>query len=205
MGDSYHRQPYLDQGDDAIYDLGTTEGGQQQCPEAPGSRHDCQQWIFRHLLHMRRDLVIAAQTTLILHVTKSVIPCAFIELAVKDITLIVAKEIVAVTIVKATEVRAKEKRAMEKRTTKNPSTDLTVKEVIIVVSASQIATSTIRVMPEQHLPSDVIAAIISAMQTLIGRWPVRPRRFSHCYRAPCWWQTPIADNYGRFWCHAPHV
>jgi hypothetical protein len=51
-------------------------------------------------------LVIAARTTLIVDVTRTVIPCLVMEGMVKEITLIVAKAIITLTIVKVTEVRA---------------------------------------------------------------------------------------------------
>jgi hypothetical protein len=60
-------------------------------------------------------LVIAARTTLIVGVTKAVIPCVVMEGTVEDIMLIVAKEIITLTIVKVTEVRAKEVCAKEAR------------------------------------------------------------------------------------------
>jgi hypothetical protein len=82
-------------------------------------------------------LVIAARTTLILDVTRAVIPCVFMEGTVEDITLIVAKEIITLTIFKVTEVRAqevrgndaraKEVRAKEVRATKNISMYVAVK------------------------------------------------------------------------------
>jgi hypothetical protein len=68
-------------------------------------------------------LVIAARTTLIVDVTRAVIPCVVMEGTVEDITLIVAKEIITLNIVKVTDVRAqevcaKEARAKEVRATK---------------------------------------------------------------------------------------
>jgi hypothetical protein len=53
-------------------------------------------------------LFIAARTTLIVGITRAVIPCVVMESTVEDITLIVAKEIITLTIVKVTEVNAQE-------------------------------------------------------------------------------------------------
>jgi hypothetical protein len=58
-----------------------------------------------HVTHAAK-LVIVAQTTLFVDVTRAVIPCVVMKTTVEDITLIVAKEIVTLTIVKVTEVRA---------------------------------------------------------------------------------------------------
>jgi hypothetical protein len=53
-------------------------------------------------------LIIAARTTLIVDVTRAVIPCVVMQGTVEGITLIVAKTIITLTIVKVTEVRAQE-------------------------------------------------------------------------------------------------
>jgi hypothetical protein len=45
----------LDQGDDADSARVRTKGRQQHWARAPRARHGWQQWIHRHLLHMRRD------------------------------------------------------------------------------------------------------------------------------------------------------
>jgi hypothetical protein len=82
-------------------------------------------------------LVIAARTTLIVDITRAVIPFVVMERTVKDIMLIVAKEIFALTIVKVTEVRNKEMRAREVRATKQTSIEVAVKDVTSIVSASQ--------------------------------------------------------------------
>jgi hypothetical protein len=99
-------------------------------------------------------LVIAALTTLIVDVTRAVIPCVVMEGTVEDITLIVAKETITLTIVKVTEVCAKEVRA-----TKETSMDLDVKEVTSIVSDSQMMATTIGATPGQHLLSDITTMI----------------------------------------------
>jgi hypothetical protein len=95
-------------------------------------------------------MVIAARTTLIVHVTRAVITCVVMEGTVEDITLIVAKEIITLivaeeiitlTIVKVTEVRAQEVRAKE--ATKETSMDVAVKEVTSIVSDFQMMATTI--------------------------------------------------------------
>jgi gag-polypeptide of LTR copia-type len=98
-------------------------------------------------IHAAR-LVIAARTTLIVDVTRAVIPWVVIEGTVENVTLIVAKEVVTLTIVKVTEVRsqevrAKEARAKEERETKKASMDVAVKEVTSIVSDSQMMATTI--------------------------------------------------------------
>jgi hypothetical protein len=60
-------------------------------------------------------LVIAARTTLIVVITRALIPCVVMKGTVDDITLIVAREIVTLTIVKVMEVRAQEVRDQEMR------------------------------------------------------------------------------------------
>jgi hypothetical protein len=116
-------------------------------------------------------LFIAAWTTLIVDVTRAVIPCVVMEGTVEDITLIVAKEIIMLTIVKVTEVRAqevcaKEARAKEVRATKKTLMDVDFKEVTSIVSDSQMMATTIGVMPEQHLPSDITTVIKLTIQIL---------------------------------------
>jgi hypothetical protein len=80
--------------------------------------------------------VIAARTTLIVDVTRAVIPCVVMEGTVEDITLIVAKELITLTIVKVTGVRAQEVCAKEVRATKETSMDMDFKEVTSIVSDS---------------------------------------------------------------------
>jgi hypothetical protein len=111
-------------------------------------------------------LVIAARTTLIVDVTRAVIPCVVMEDAEKDITLIVAKKIITLTIVKVTEVRAQEVCAKEVRGTKEISKDMYVKEVTSIVSDSQMMATTIGATPGQHLPSDITTAINLIIQIL---------------------------------------
>jgi hypothetical protein len=91
-------------------------------------------------------LAIAARTTLIVDVTRAVIPWVVMEDTVEAITLIVAKEIVTLTVIKVTEVRAQEVRAKEARAkkvraTKKASMDVAVKEVTSIVSDSQTTIS----------------------------------------------------------------
>jgi hypothetical protein len=106
-------------------------------------------------------LIIAARTTLIVDVTRAVIPWIGLEGTVEDIKLIVAKEIVTLTIVKVTEVRAKEMRAAKKA-----SMNVAVKEMISIVSDSQMMATTIGARPGQHLSSDITTVINLVMQTL---------------------------------------
>jgi hypothetical protein len=140
-------------------------------------------------------LVIVARTILFMDVTRAVIPCVVMEGTVEYITLRVAKEIITLTVVKVTEVRAQEVRAQEVRAqevrakevraTKKTSMKMAVKEVTSIVHDSQMMATMIGATPGQHLPSYITTVINLIMQT-IGRRPVRPRRFSHCGRAPCW-------------------
>jgi hypothetical protein len=126
----------------------------------------------------------ARHTTLIVEVTRVVIPCAVMEGTVEDIMLIVAKEIITLTIVKVTEVRAqevraKEVRAKEVRATKETSTDVAVKEVTSIVSDSQIMATTIGATPGQHLPSDItivinLSIIILHRTTISSTAPLQP-------------------------------
>jgi hypothetical protein len=101
---------------------------------------------------------------LIVDVTRPVISCVVKEGTVKDITLIVAKEIITLTIVKVTEVRAQEVRtkkalAKEVRGTKETHMDVAVKEVTSIVSDSQMMATTIGATPGQHLPSGIATVI----------------------------------------------
>jgi hypothetical protein len=104
-------------------------------------------------------LFIAARTTLIVDVTRAFIPCVVVEGTVEDITLIVAKQIITLTIVKVTKVRAQEVRAKEARAMKKIFMDVAVKEVISIVSDSQIMATPIGATPGQHLPSDITTVI----------------------------------------------
>jgi hypothetical protein len=113
-------------------------------------------------------LVIAARATLIVDVTRAVIPCVVMERTVKNITLIVAKEIVTLSIVKVTEVRAQEVRAKEVRATKETSMDMYVKEVTSIVSDSQMMATTIGATPGQHLPSDITTVIDLAASAIVA-------------------------------------
>jgi hypothetical protein len=141
-------------------------------------------------------LVIVARTILFVDVARAVIPCVVIEGTVEDITLIVAKKIVTLTIVKVTEVRAQrvraqelysqEMRAQEVRATKKTSMEVAVKEVTSIVLDFQMMATTIDSTPGQHLPSDITTVINLFMLIFIGRRTIRPRRFSHCGRTPCW-------------------
>jgi hypothetical protein len=97
-------------------------------------------------------LIIAARTTLIVDVTRAVIPFVVMEGTVEDITLIVAKEIITLTILKVMEVRAQEEcvnlaRAKEVRATKETYMDVDVKEVTSIVSDSQMMATTIGATP----------------------------------------------------------
>jgi hypothetical protein len=102
---------------------------------------------------------IASRTTLIVDVTRAVIPCVVMESTVENITLIVAKEIITLTVVKVTEVRSQEVRAKEVRATKENSMDVAVKEVTSIVSDSQMMATTIGATPRQNLPSDITTVI----------------------------------------------
>jgi hypothetical protein len=108
------------------------------------------------------------------------------EGTVEDITLIVAKMIIKLTIVKATEERAKEVRFKKVRATKKTSMDVAVKEVNSIVFDSQMMATTIGATPGQHLPSDFTTVMNLNVQNLHRTTTFRPRRFSHCGRAPCW-------------------
>jgi hypothetical protein len=88
------------------------------------------------------------------------------EGTVKDITLIVAKEIITLTIFKVTEVRAQEVCAKGVRATKETSMDVAVKEVTSIVSDSQMIATTIVATPGQHLPSDITTVINLSIQIL---------------------------------------
>jgi hypothetical protein len=116
-------------------------------------------------------LVIAARTTLIVDVTRAVIPCVVMEGTVQDITLIVAKEIITLIIVMATDVRAqevcdKEARAKEVWAMKETFMNVVVKEVTSIVSDSQMVATTIGATPGQHLPSDITTVINLTIQIL---------------------------------------
>jgi hypothetical protein len=116
-------------------------------------------------------LVIVSRITLIVDVTRAVIPCVVMEGTVEDIKLIVAKEIATLTIVKVTEVRAQEVRAKEARAkklraTKKTSMEVAVKEVTSIVSDSPMMATTIGATPGQHLPSDITTVIPLIMQAL---------------------------------------
>jgi hypothetical protein len=121
-------------------------------------------------------LVIAARTTLIVDVTRAVIPCVDMEGTVEDITLIVAQKIITLTIVKVTEVcaqevraqevRAKKARAKEVRAAKRNSMNVAVKEVTSIVSNSQLMATRIGATSGQHLPSDITTVIHLAIQIL---------------------------------------
>jgi hypothetical protein len=106
-------------------------------------------------------LVIVAQATLFVDVTRAVIPCVVLEGTVEDITMIVAKEIDTLTIVWVMEVRAK-----GVQDTKNTSMEVAVKEVTSIVSDSQILATTIGATPGKHLPSDITTVINLTMQTI---------------------------------------
>jgi hypothetical protein len=129
-------------------------------------------------------LVIAARTTLILEVTRAIIPCVVMEDTVEDITLIVAKEIITLTIVKVTEVRAKEVRAMKKT-----SIDVAVKEVTSIVYDSQMMAMTISATPGQLLPSNITTVINLAVQTLH-----RTTTSSTAPLQPLWPRTMLVTN-----------
>jgi hypothetical protein len=126
------------------------------------------------------------------------------ELTVKNITLIVAKEIVALTIVKVTEVRAqdvrakevrakevraKEVRAKEVRATKQIYMDVTIKEVTSIASATQMMATTTGTTPGQHLPSDITTVIHLTMQTLH-----RTTTSSIVPLQPLWRRTMLVTN-----------
>jgi hypothetical protein len=110
--------------------------------------------------------VIAARSTLIVDVTRSVIPCVVMEGTVEIITLIVAKEIITLTIVKVMEMRAQEVRAKEVRAMKDTSMHVAVKKVTSIVSDSQMMATTIGATPGQHLPSDITIVINLTIQIL---------------------------------------
>jgi hypothetical protein len=135
-------------------------------------------------------LVIAARTTLIVNVTRAVIPCVVMEGAVEDITLIVAKEIITLTIVKVTEVRAQEVRAKEARATKETSMDVAVKEVTSIVSDSQMMATTIKATSGQHLPSDITTVINLTIQILHRR-----TTSSTAPLQPLWPRTMLVTNF----------
>jgi hypothetical protein len=120
-------------------------------------------------------------------VTRAVIPCVFMEGTVEDITLIVAKEIITLTIVKVTEVRAKEVRA-----TKETSMDVAVKEVISIVSDSQMMATTIGASPGQHLPSFITTVINLTIQT-----HHRTKISSTAPLQLSWPRTMLVTNYTR--------
>jgi hypothetical protein len=146
-------------------------------------------------------LVIATRTTLIVDVTRAVIPCVVIEGTVEDITLIVANEIITLTIVKVTEVRAqevcaKEARTKEVRATKETSMNVDVKEVTRIVSDSQMMAMTIGATPGQHLPSDITTVINLIIQILH-----RTTTSSTEPLQPLWRRTMLVTNSTRrqFW------
>jgi hypothetical protein len=85
---------------------------------------------------------------------------------VQDITLTVVKEIITLTIVKVNEARAQEVRAKEVRATKKISMEVAVKEVISIVSDSQMMATTNGATPRQNLPSDITTVINLTMQTI---------------------------------------
>jgi hypothetical protein len=90
--------------------------------------------------------IIAARTASIMDATRAVILCVVMEGMVKDITLIVAKEIVELGIFKVTEVRAQEVRATEKT-----FIDVTVKVVASIISDYQMMATKIGATPGQHI------------------------------------------------------
>jgi hypothetical protein len=109
-------------------------------------------------------LIIAARTTLIVDITRAIIPCVIIEGTVEDINLIVAKKIITLTIVKVREVRvqevrAKDARAREVQATKKTSRDVAAKKVTSIVSDSQMMATTIGATSGQHLSSDITIVI----------------------------------------------
>jgi hypothetical protein len=63
------------------------------------------------------------------------------------------------TIIKVTEVRAQEVCAKEVLITKNASMYVAFKEVISIVSDSQMMATSIRATPGQHLPSNITIVI----------------------------------------------
>jgi hypothetical protein len=142
-------------------------------------------------------LVNEARTTLIVDVTRAVIPCVVMEGTVVDITLKVAKEIINLTIVKVTEVRAQEVRAKEAlakevRATKKTSMDVAVREVTSIVYDSQMMAITIGVTPGQHLLSDITTVINLAIQILH-----RTTTSSTAPRHPLWSRTMLVKIYNR--------
>jgi hypothetical protein len=113
---------------------------------------------------------------------------------VKDITLIVAKDIITLTIVKVTEVRvqevcAKKARAKEMRATKETYMDVDVKEVTSIVSESQMMATTIGATPGQHLPSDITTVINFTIQILH-----RTTTSSTAPLQPLWPRTMLVTN-----------
>jgi hypothetical protein len=64
--------------------------------------------------------------------------------------------------------------------------NVAVKEVSSTLSGSQMMETTIDAKPEQYVSSDITTVISLTMKLFIGRRPIRPRRFSHCGRAPRW-------------------
>jgi hypothetical protein len=146
-----------------------------------------------HVTHAAK-LVIVAQTTLFVDVTRAVIPCVVMKTTVEDITLIVAKEIVTLTIVKVTEVRAQEvrtheARAKEVRATKETSMEVAVKEMTSIVSDSQIMAATIGATRGQHLPPDITTVINLTMQTFH-----RTTTSSTAPLQPLWPRNMLATN-----------
>jgi hypothetical protein len=91
------------------------------------------------------------------------------------------------TIVKVTEVRAKEVRA-----TKKTSMDVAVKEVISIVSDSQMMATTIGATPGQHLPSDITTVINLTIQILN-----RTTTSSTAPLQPLWLRTVLVTNFTR--------
>jgi hypothetical protein len=119
-------------------------------------------------------LVIAARTTLIVDVTKAVIPWVVMEGMVEESTLIVAKVIVTLTIVKVTEARAQEMRAKEVRAKERRAKEVRAKEVRAKeVRAKEVRAKEVRAKevwaPKQtaiYVTVKEVTSIVSASQMM---------------------------------------